>query len=83
MGVVGIPDSAPVAALKIAHDGLPEIANVSLYPLGPLALGVKLYGCQERTVVLGVPEMVGGAGVAARAALLDMSATIAQPQIAS
>ena len=42
LAAVGVPASMPVAVLKLAHPGLPEIEKVSLYPLGPLALGVKL-----------------------------------------
>ena len=39
---VGVPASWPVVELKPAQDGLPEIENVSVIPLGPLAVGVKL-----------------------------------------
>jgi len=39
---VGVPVSWPVAELKLAQDGLPEIENVSVIPFGALAVGVKL-----------------------------------------
>lgn len=34
LAVAGVPDSVPVAALKLAHDGLPEMENLSVAPLG-------------------------------------------------
>ncbi len=42
LAVVGVPESWPVAVLKLAHAGRSEIEKVSLSPLGPLAVGVKL-----------------------------------------
>ena len=57
--VVGVPASWPVAVLKLAHAGSPEIAKVSVCPLGPLAVGVKLYATPATSVVAAVPEIVG------------------------
>ncbi len=39
---VGVPDSSPVALLKLAQLGAFLMLNVSLAPLGSVVLGVKL-----------------------------------------
>lgn len=82
LAVFGVPASVPVLVLKLAHDGLPDIENLRVYPLGPFAVGVKRYACQPRTEVRGVPEMVGGI-VLATAAWHARSAAIAQPAMAN
>jgi len=38
----GVPDSCPVLALKVAHDGLAVMLKVSVMPLGALAVGIKV-----------------------------------------
>lgn len=55
---VGVPESLPLAVLKLAHDGLCDIENLSVVPRGPLALGVKLYFFPATTVAAGEPEMM-------------------------
>ncbi len=35
----GVPDSLPVEVLKVAHDGLLRIENVSVLPSGSFAVG--------------------------------------------
>ncbi len=37
----GVPVSAPVVLLNVAHDGLLVIENVSVWPSGSLAVGMK------------------------------------------
>src|SRR5580658_10435512 len=37
----GVPVSAPVAMLKVAHEGMFSMLKVSVEPDGPLAVGVK------------------------------------------
>ena len=48
--------------MKLAQEGLPEIAKVSVRPYGPDAVGAKLYGWPEGSEVGGVPEMDRGSG---------------------
>ena len=58
----GVPLSLPVFVLNAAHEGLPVMANVSLLALTSEALGWNVYASPTTASVLGVPEMVGGAG---------------------
>ena len=39
LAAAGVPLSRPLAVLKLAHDGLPVMANVSVLPLASEALG--------------------------------------------
>ena len=57
---VGVPESCPVLALKLAQPGLLVIENVSGFPLGSVVEGVKLYADPAVTEVGGEPLMVGG-----------------------
>ena len=57
----GVPASVPELVLNVAQAGLPEIENLSVYPDGPDAVGVKLYACPATSVVGGVPEITGAA----------------------
>ena len=58
----GVPLSFPVFVSNAAHEGLPVMANVSLLDLASEALGWNVYASPTTAWVLGVPEMVGGAG---------------------
>jgi len=40
---VGVPASLPVDVLKVAHEGLLAILNVSASPFGSFAVGVNAY----------------------------------------
>jgi len=46
--------------LKLAHAGLFCTEKASVMPLGPLAEGRNEYALPARSVVGGVPEIVGG-----------------------
>jgi hypothetical protein len=59
---VGVPLSCPVALLNPAQPGIPVIENIRRLPAGSLAVGVKEYAAPTVTLVLGVPEIVGGEG---------------------
>jgi hypothetical protein len=56
----GVPLSCPVAMLKVAQAGLLVIEKDSVWPAGPLAVGVNEYALPAVTLAGGVPEMVGG-----------------------
>jgi hypothetical protein len=58
----GVPLSSPVFVSNAAHEGFPVIAKVSLLDLASEALGWNVYASPTTAWVLGVPEMVGGAG---------------------
>jgi hypothetical protein len=58
--LVGVPDSRPVEVLNVAQDGRFWMLNVSAFPFGSLAVGVKLYAVPVRAVAGGVPLMTGG-----------------------
>jgi hypothetical protein len=58
--LVGVPVKAPLAVLKLAHDGLPAMLNVSELPSGSDAVGWKEYDDPTVTLVAGVPEITGG-----------------------
>ena len=58
----GVPVSFPVFVSNAAHEGLPVMAKVSLLDLASEALGWNVYASPTTAWVLGVPEMVGGAG---------------------
>jgi hypothetical protein len=60
--VVGVPLRRPVVVLKVAHVGRLVIENVNASPLTSLADGWKAYALPTTTLVLGVPEIVGGVG---------------------
>ena len=55
----GVPNSAPVAVLKLAQAGRLLMLNVKLSPSASLASGVKLYALSASTALAGVPEIVG------------------------
>jgi hypothetical protein len=59
--VAGVPVRAPVVALNVAQLGFPVIENVSVPPLGLVAVGVNEYAEPATTEVAGVPLIVGGA----------------------
>jgi len=43
LAALGVPESVPVLELKLAHEGLPTIAKLSVRPLSEsTTLGVKL-----------------------------------------
>jgi hypothetical protein len=42
LAVVGVPESAPVLVLKVAHAGILTIEKLKLSPLGAVTTGVKL-----------------------------------------
>jgi hypothetical protein len=42
LALVGVPESAPVAVLKVAHAGLLTIEKLKLSPLGLVVTGTKL-----------------------------------------
>ena len=71
----GVPLSCPVAMLKVAQGGRFVIENDSVWPAGPLAVGVNEYVVPAVTLVGGVPEMVGGDG----AETLTVTAWLAVP----
>jgi hypothetical protein len=58
--LLGVPDSRPVVVLKLAHDGLLAMLNVSVLPFGSLAVGVKAYAFPAVTERAGEPLIVGG-----------------------
>ena len=60
-----VPESWPVAMLKLAHEGFPWMLNESASPLASAAVGVKLYAAEAITDVAGLPEMVGAVFVGA------------------
>jgi hypothetical protein len=71
--VLGVPESMPVAVLKLAHEGLLAMVKVSVVRSGSAAVGRKLYCEPTNTQVPGVPEIVGARFVAANV-LLTFSA---------
>jgi hypothetical protein len=58
--VAGLPLKAPVTLLKLAHEGLLAIVKVSVSWLASEAVGWNEYVAPATTVVIGVPEIVGG-----------------------
>src|SRR5215470_14038352 len=58
---VGVPESMPLVALKVAHAGRFWIEKVSAVPAGALVVGWNEYALPEVTCVGGLPEMVSGA----------------------
>ena len=60
MAVVGVPETVPVAMLKVAQEGRFCTLKESASPSVSLAVGVKLYAFPATSAVEGVPEMVGG-----------------------
>ena len=69
--------------LKLAHAGMFWMLKVSVMPLGPDAVGVKLYTEPAVTPVGGVPEMVGGlAGLGLETVMLKAaSALVWKPSV--
>ena len=57
LAAVGVPESAPFAMLNDAQDGLLEIENVAVCPLGTVTVGLKEYAVPAVAVVGGVPLM--------------------------
>src|SRR5262245_11608587 len=57
----GVPDRRPVDALKVAHDGLLLIRNLSVCPSASDALGWKAYAVPAVTLAGGVPLILGAA----------------------
>jgi len=68
LAVAGVPESAPVAALKEAQAGLFCTLNDRASPSVSLAFGVNVYAVPTVAEVDGVPEMVG--------AVLDEAETV-------
>jgi hypothetical protein len=58
--VPGVPLILPVLPLNVAQAGRPLTVNVSVSPLGSLAVGVKLYACPLPIEPGGVPLITGG-----------------------
>lgn len=58
--VVGVPVKAPVVVLSVSHDG--KMVPVLAKPVALADDGAKLYAVPTVTVVVGEPEIVGGAG---------------------
>ncbi len=56
---VGVPDSKPVAALNVAHEGRFTTLNVSELPSASLATGWNAYAVPTVPVVAGLPEITG------------------------
>jgi hypothetical protein len=59
---VGVPESSPVALLKVAHEGLWTMVNTRRRCHRSLAVGVKEYDFPTVTVVAGEPEIFTGFG---------------------
>jgi hypothetical protein len=57
--VGGVPESCPVAELKLAHGGAFATLKVTVLPSGSDATGVKEYWVPAMTVASGVPAIVG------------------------
>jgi hypothetical protein len=55
----GVPDSLPFEVLNVAHEGRFWMLNVSVSPLGSLAVGVNEYAVPATVDVRGVPLIVG------------------------
>jgi hypothetical protein len=66
--LAGVPETVPVAMLKVAHDGRFCTLKESASPSVSRAVGVKMYGVPAISVVDGEPEMVGGGLAGAEAA---------------
>ena len=58
--LAGVPESWPVAMLKLAQAGMFVIENDRLLPDGSVVVGVNEYPVPAATLVGGVPDMVGG-----------------------
>jgi hypothetical protein len=58
----GVPLSWPLVVLKLAHEGFPVMAKVSVLPSVSAALGWKVYAVPATALVPGLPEIVGGVG---------------------
>jgi hypothetical protein len=54
-----VPLSRPVNVLKLAHEGMFAIENVSAWPFGSEAAGWNEYATFTVAVVDGLPEIVG------------------------
>src|SRR5687767_5641203 len=55
----GVPCSAPVVTLKVAHDGRLAIENVKALPSASVAVGWNAYAVPCVAVAAGEPEIVG------------------------
>jgi hypothetical protein len=58
--LAGVPESWPVAMLKLAQAGMFVIENDRLLPDGSVVVGVNEYPVPAVTLAGGVPDMVGG-----------------------
>lgn len=76
---VGVPLNWPELVLKVAHEGLFAILNVSVWPSGSDAVGVKVYDWPAVTDAGGVPLMTGGLFVASTVIEKLESETVAAP----
>ena len=54
-----VPESSPVAELKLVHHGLLVIENVSLLPAGLVVDGLNSYARVSTILVAGLPLIVG------------------------
>ncbi len=85
--VAGMPLSCPVVVLNVAHEGLLEMANVSVLPSASDAAGWNEYCAPACTVVAGVPVILGGvlvggaAGIAVTVIANAASATLVVPSL--
>jgi hypothetical protein len=76
----GLPESCPVAVLKVAHDGAFLMENVRVPPSESLAVGVKVYWPPTVTEVGGVPDIEAlGEGGATVSATAEVTATPSPP----
>jgi hypothetical protein len=70
----GLPESAPVAASKVAQVGLLSMAKISVAPLASAAVGRKLYAEPTATDWAGLPEIVGLVSIAPLALVAEIGA---------
>jgi hypothetical protein len=56
---VGVPESSPVATLKLAHRGQFIIVKVASFPATPPTAGLNEKGSPTKAVSAGEPVMVG------------------------
>ena len=61
LALPGVPASAPVSVLKVAHAGILTIEKLKLSPLGALTTGVKPKDWPAVMLAGGVPLIVGAA----------------------
>src|SRR5579883_834466 len=83
--LAGVPESWPVAMLKLAQLGLLLTENDSVFPAESLAVGVKEYAEPATTLLAGVPVMVTveEPPLAAVTAMLNHSSAVVLPSAAA